>query len=260
MIEALEAMAVEAGCIIMAVARAGPSVTLKADASPVTEADARAEASILAALRAAFPEIPVVAEEEVAAGLSPKRPGERFFLVDPLDGTREFIAGRPDFTVNIALVEQGVPVLGIVHAPARGTLYGGGREGAFAVDVDGRGRASGRRPIRARPAPEGLVAVASLSHPTPETHACLARFPLAECVEIGSSLKFCLLAEGKADLYPRLGPTMAWDTAAGDAVLRAAGGHTVTLDGRPLAYGAGAGGFANPFFIAHGPGVALPAF
>lgn len=254
MLALLEDLAVEAGHAIMTVYRAGPTVTLKADSSPVTEADRQAEAIILRSLRLNWPDIPVVAEEEISAGHVPGDLGQRFFLVDPLDGTREFVDRRGDFTVNIALVERGVPVVGVVYAPARGELYAGGPDGAFERRM---GSEKGeRRSIAVRRAPAAITAVASRSHRTPETDAYLADFQVGELVSVGSSLKFCLVASGKADLYPRLGRTMEWDTAAGDAVLRAAGGSTRTLDGADLLYGKRSQptdvDFANPAFVSRG--------
>ncbi|MFC3208592.1 3'(2'),5'-bisphosphate nucleotidase CysQ [Aquamicrobium soli] len=251
-----ERLAVAAGDAIMAV-YAGPiDVERKADASPVTEADRQAEAIILAGLRQAWPQIPCVAEEEVSAGKLPVLGDGAFFLVDPLDGTKEFVNRREDFTVNIALIEAGVPVAGTVYAPARGALYSGGGRKAWRAMVTASGTIEGRTPISVRAAASPPMIVASRSHRTPETDDVIARFPGAELVSVGSSLKFCLLAAGEADLYPRLGRTMEWDTAAGDAVLRAAGGATLTLDGRPLAYGKRLPGqpddLANPHFVCHG--------
>jgi 3'(2'), 5'-bisphosphate nucleotidase len=179
---------------------------------------------------------------------------DRFFLVDPLDGTREFVSRRDEFTVNIALIEDSEPVLGVVYAPARRELYWGDvkaqRAGRIEADPDGTMPALGSG-IAARPAPPGgLVAVASRSHRSPETDALLANYPVAEFRSIGSSLKFCLLAAGVADIYPRVGATMEWDTAAGQAVLVAAGGRVTTLDGQPFRYGKP--GFRNGDFLARG--------
>lgn len=252
-----ERLAIEAGKAIMQI-YAGPiDVERKADASPVTEADRRAEAIILRGLRAKWPSIPCVAEEEVATGKVPEIDGAgSFFLVDPLDGTKEFVNRRADFTVNIALVEQGVPVAGTVYAPARGLLFSGSGGLAFRAQVDASGVVAHRAAISVREAKSPPVIVASRSHRTPETDAIIARFPQAELISVGSSLKFCLLAAGEADLYPRLGRTMEWDTAAGDAVLRAAGGSTLTLDGQPLIYGKRlphhSDELANPSFVCHG--------
>ncbi|WP_420963560.1 3'(2'),5'-bisphosphate nucleotidase CysQ [Brucella sp. IR073] len=249
LLSVMERAAIEAGRAIMEIYDAGFDVCLKDDGSPVTEADKAAEAIILAALRAATPDIPIVAEEESSEGRAPAHPGDRFYLVDPLDGTREFISRNGDFTVNIALIEQGVPVLGVVYAPARGVLFTGGPDGAREAAIADR-LAMAYRPIAIRDCPARMIAVASRSHSTPETDDYLAGLDIAERVSVGSSLKFCLLARGEADIYPRFGPTMEWDTAAGDAVLRAAGGRTWTLDDCPLTYGKS--GFANPFFVARG--------
>jgi 3'(2'), 5'-bisphosphate nucleotidase len=252
----LESLALAAGRKVMDAFHAGFAVGLKSDASPVTEADRASEELILAGLRAAFPQIPCVAEEEVSAGVLPVRLGSVFFLVDPLDGTREFVARSGDFTVNIALVVKGSPVIGVVYAPSSRRLFSAAPGRADAVLVDqGHGIVS-RRPIEVRSHADPLVIVASRSHRTPETDRFIEGFPAAEIVSVGSSLKFCLIAGGEADLYPRFGRTMEWDTAAGDAVLRAAGGMTATLDGRPLVYGKrgqeGEADFANPHFIASG--------
>lgn len=227
------------------------AVTVKADSSPVTEADKAAEAVILAGLAELAPGIPTVAEEALAAGAVPQT-GSRFFLVDPLDGTKEFIRRNGEFTVNIALIENGAPRLGIVYAPALRRLYAGAvGEGAFFAGATREGIAP-FQPIAVRPAPADLCVLASRSHANPETAAFLDRIPVGEARTAGSSLKFCLIAEGVADLYPRLGPTMEWDTAAGDAVLRAAGGHVTTFDGAPMTYGHAGRGFRNPWFIAAG--------
>ncbi len=253
MLQSLIYSAQRAGGAIMAVYATDFAVRDKPDTSPVTIADEAAEKIILADLAAIAPEVPVVAEESVAAGKVPVI-AERFFLVDPLDGTREFVSRRDEFTVNIALVEAGEPVLGVVFAPARRELYWGdvraGRAGHIDADPDGTMPSMGDA-IRARTPPAGgLVAVASRSHRTPETDAFLARYPVTEFRSIGSSLKFCLLATGEADLYPRIGPTMEWDTAAGQAVLMAAGGRVTTLDGASFRYGKP--GFRNGDFVARG--------
>jgi 3'(2'), 5'-bisphosphate nucleotidase len=251
-----ETTAIAAGLEILRIYEEGCDVTLKDDSSPVTAADHAAEAIILAALRRITPEIPIVAEEEISGGHVPGNLGERFYLVDPLDGTREFVNRNGDFTVNIALIEHGAPVLGIVYSPVRGWLFVGGPEGAQEMTVDYKGNVSARQPIACRTAPEQLIAVASRSHRTPETDDYLKDFAIADCVSVGSSIKFGLLARGEADIYPRFGRTMEWDTAAGDAVLRAAGGITLTLDGKPLTYGrrnqADDADFANPHFVARG--------
>lgn len=257
MLDELVATALKAGGAILSIyARPDFAAAAKADGSPVTEADEQAEAIILEALARIAPDIPVVAEESAAAGRIPAA-AERFFLVDPLDGTKEFISRNGDFTVNIALIEHGAPVLGVVHTPAYGEVFvgvvGEGAKKAKLAD----GVLGPWSPLRVREPAAALDVVASRSHMSAETQAFIDRFAVRELVNAGSSLKFCKLAAGEADLYPRLGRTMEWDTAAGDAVLRAAGGLVRTLDGRPLAYGkrdqADDADFANPWFVASGP-------
>ncbi|WP_167531229.1 MULTISPECIES: 3'(2'),5'-bisphosphate nucleotidase CysQ [unclassified Mesorhizobium] len=256
MLEIFERLALAAGREVMRVFHAGCAVDRKSDSSPVTEADRESEKIILAGLRTEFPDIPCVAEEEAAAGVMPGELGEAFFLVDPLDGTKEFVNRRTDFTVNIALVRHGVPEVGVVFAPCGGRFFSGLPGRAEVLDIDGDYQIIARRPISVRTAASPLAVVASRSHNTPETEAYIRDLGAAEIVSVGSSLKFCLLANGEADVYPRFGRTMEWDTAAGDAVLRAAGGTTRTLDGKPLAYGkrnqADDEDFANPHFIASG--------
>ncbi len=236
-----------AGAAIMEVYARDFDVRAKADASPVTEADERAEVIIVAGLKELTPDIPVVAEEMVAAGRAPRIEDGPFWLVDPLDGTREFVGRNGEFTVNIALIRDSQPVLGVVTAPAAELGFAGalGR-GAW------RWRGGGAREAIACRAPGegGAVVVASRSHMTTETEAWLAGVRIESLTRAGSSLKFCRLAEGTADLYPRLGRTMEWDTAAGHAVLIAAGGRVETLDGAPLRYGKP--GHENPHFIARG--------
>jgi 3'(2'), 5'-bisphosphate nucleotidase len=228
----------------------------KADDSPVTAADEAADAIITAGLRAAFPDAALVTEEQAATHDTDARD---FFIVDPLDGTREFVQRRGDFTVNIAWVEDGVPVRGVVYAPARGRLFLTDAHGAAWEEVPpGAEETPGarKRLAVARPDPAALRVVASKSHRDAATDAYIARYDVAEFKAAGSSLKFCLLATGEADLYPRLGRTMEWDTAAGHAVLSAAGGHVVRFDTHePLRYAKP--GFENPFFIAYAPGVEL---
>lgn len=256
MIETFEQAALAAGRTILEVYDAGIHVTMKPDCSPVTEADERAEAVILARLAEALPDVPVVAEEAVSAGKVPDINGRSFILVDPLDGTKEFINRRPEFTVNIARIENGTPVTGIVYAPALGIAYVGSRGGAFKLAVNPDFTIADRRPITARVRRVPPVAVASRSHNNAETEEFLAANGITEYRSIGSSLKFCLLAEGVADIYPRFSRTMEWDTAAGDAVLRAAGGTTLCLDGTPLTYGKRNQtldiDFANPSFVSRG--------
>ena len=253
---AFEAIALDAGRAAYDLFKAGCKVTHKADASPVTEADRVAEAIILEGLASAFPEIPVVAEEAVASGQMPAHLGDEFILVDPLDGTREFVGGKGDFTINIALVRGGVPSIGVVYAPVRGWLFGGRPGYAEKAEVDADFRIVKRQQASARDCGAHPDVVASHSHRDAETDRLIAGLDAGNVVSIGSSLKFCLLAAGEADIYPRCGPTMQWDTAAGDAVLRAAGGLTATMDGAPLIYGyrdgEGARRLRNPSFIARG--------
>ncbi len=241
----------------------GPVVREKADSTPVTEADESAEALILEALAELTPDIPVVSEEAASAGYLPDVSGGRFWLVDPLDGTREFLSRNGEFTVNIALVEDGLPVAGVVHAPALGKTWTGAQAKA------GTGQAGAARftetgkeetPVRVRDLPaEGVTVVASRRHGSGDLlDDFLKDYTVKDLVSAGSSLKFCLVASGRADLYPRFGRTMEWDTAAGHAVLLAAGGTVETtaggtvetVAGQPLAYGKP--GFENPFFIARG--------
>ena len=227
------ALADQAGAVIMDHYRGDIEVKTKADASPVTAADEAGEAVILEGLAKLAPSIPVVAEEKVAAGDIPDLDAGPFWLVDPLDGTKEFISKNGEFTVNIALIGSDGPVLGVVLAPAREKAWWGQQDaGAYMRDPNGQ-----VTPIQVRPAPAGgLTAVASRSHSDAETEAFLDKAGVIERLSAGSSLKFCLVAEGKADLYPRFGPTMEWDVAAGHAVLLAAGGHVTTLDGAPFLY------------------------
>ena len=231
-------------------------VRSKSDASPVTEADEAADAIISAGLRDAFPEIPLVTEEQAD---SHDVRAEAFLIVDPLDGTKEFIKRRGDFTVNIAFVQGGAPIRGVVYAPAQERMFytlpdGRSVEELGPFDPDTPGQVT---PIRvAMPDPAALRVVASKSHRDAATDDYIAQYPVADTKSAGSSLKFCLVAAGEADLYPRLGRTMEWDTAAGHAVLSGAGGRVVNFaDHSPLRYGKP--GFANPFFIAHSPATAL---
>jgi 3'(2'), 5'-bisphosphate nucleotidase len=219
----------------------------KADGSPVTLADQAAEDVILPRLRALTPDIPVVSEEEAAKGLTPSVTGNRFWLVDPLDGTKEFISGNGEFTVNIALIVDGHPALGVVVVPARGETYAGAGPGTATLT-----NKDGTRPISVRPAPaSGLTVVGSRSHgDAAAMDAFLAGRRVAAFRAAGSSLKLCLVAAGEADLYPRLGTTMEWDIAAGHAVLAAAGGRVETVDGKPFTYGKL--DYRNPHFAAYG--------
>jgi 3'(2'),5'-bisphosphate nucleotidase len=237
--------AIAAARDIMAVYAHPVEAAHKSDGSPVTEADRRAEATILAGL--APTGLPVLAEESVAAGIVPRLDGA-FFVVDPLDGTKEFLKRNGEFTVNIALVEAGRPTLGVILAPATGALYAGSEAGAFAATVTDTGIA-GRHPIRV--AAEGpMRIVASRSHGHGALAGLCQTLAVAEDVSVGSSLKFCLLAEGKAQLYPRFTPTCEWDTAAGQAIVEAAGGTMLTLEGEPMWYGDFGRDFRNPFFVA----------
>lgn len=259
-------IALRAGREILAVYASDFTVRGKADASPVTEADTRAERVILEGLGECAPGIPVVAEESAAAGEIPDVDGRPFFLVDPLDGTREFIGRNGEFTVNVALIEDGVPTVGVVHLPAldetfwtagdgvawrtRGGAGRTGRAGGTGIAGAAAGAVGGAERIACRRPGAALVAIASRSHRDFETDHFLERFEIAEIVSAGSSLKFCRIAEGAADLYPRLGRTMEWDVAAGHAILSAAGGSVETMDGAPLTYGKP--GFDNPRFVARG--------
>jgi 3'(2'), 5'-bisphosphate nucleotidase len=238
---------------IMIVYASDFAVSAKADLSPVTEADALAEKVILKGLREMWPDVPILAEESASAGDIPEV-GNRFFLVDPLDGTKEFTSRNGEFTVNIALIENGSPVMGVVYAPAINQIYWGEKgEGAgfstFALtdalsDVQWQS-------IKVRSLPkDGLTVVASRSHMDTATAEYLKNCNVKSLTSAGSSLKFCLIAKGEADLYPRFGRTMEWDTAAGQAVLEAAGGTVCTVDGSPLCYNKSERGFDNPAFIA----------
>jgi 3'(2'), 5'-bisphosphate nucleotidase len=256
--DALLAAVLSAGNAILHHRRVGITVETKSDASPLTAADREAEEIIMNALAAAEPGIPVVAEEAASAGALPAI-GASFFLVDPLDGTREFVGGSDDFTVNIGLVVDRVPQFGMIYAPALGRLFATTAStcaveaallpGASVSDLE----ALRPEPIRTRePQPGRLTAVASRSHRTPELERFLTRLPVSEHKSIGSSLKFCLVARGEADLYPRLGPTSEWDTAAGHAIVAAAGGAVTRLDGSPLTYGRASARYCNPDFVAWG--------
>lgn len=258
MLDVLERAAVEAGRAVIDVYNGDAAVRYKDDASPVTDADESAERIILRHLQGAFPGIPVVAEEAASAGHVPDIDGRSFFLVDPLDGTKEFVGRNHDFTVNIALIEEGAPTLGVVYAPALGILYAAERNQARKSVVSGQTEIGTPTVIGCRQRGDRIVALASRSHNSAETIAYLAEHGVTDYESVGSSLKFCLLAEGLADIYPRLSRTMEWDTAAGDAVLRAAGGETVTMDGNPLSYGKRNQiddvDFANPHFVSRGRG------
>ena len=221
----------------------GYEVSRKGDNSPVTNADIAANTLITEALMQLDATTPVIAEEDEVLGES----AHMFWLVDPLDGTRAFVAGEPEFTVNIGLIEDGVPTLGVIFVPAQSLLYYGSvGQGAFRVKDGG---APEKISVRAQPE-EGVTVVRSKSHPSAKTEAFLQTLKIKELVSGSSSVKFCQVAEGSADIYPRFGRTMEWDTAAGHAVLIAAGGRVTTLDGAPLRYGKP--GFRNEDFIARG--------
>lgn len=250
--DALTALAIKAGAEIMTIYHSDFVVEEKDDASPVTQADKRGEAVILAGLAEIAPDIPVLAEEAASEGHIPTL-GDQFFLVDPLDGTREFVNRTGEFTVNIALIRNARPALGVVYTPVTGKLYAGvvGR-GAWRLDLETDADTARKVDINAAALPaKGLIAVASRSHRSPETDAYLNTLDVADFVAAGSSLKFCLIAEGAAHIYPRFGRTMEWDTGAGQAVLEAAGGTVcVHPSGEPLGYNKKARGFDNPYFIA----------
>ncbi len=250
-VQTIRALALQAGDKIMEIyTRDDFDVRAKADDSPVTEADEAADALIHAGLRAAFPDIAIVTEEQSD---SHKISAKRFFIVDPLDGTKEFVHRRGDFTVNIALVEDGTPTLGVVFAPAKKRLFYTDETGQSVEELqDGT-----RRQLRvSKPDNAALIVVASKSHRDAATDAYINKYKVADSAAAGSSLKFCLVATGEADLYPRLGRTMEWDTAAGHAVLKGAGGQVVRFDDHtPLTYGKPI--YENPFFIALSPGVQL---
>lgn len=265
LVEALLPAVLAAGRIEMRHFKTGVEVATKADTTPVTVADHEAEEVLTQALHRASPGVPVIAEEAVAAGRVPVTQ-DAFFLVDPLDGTRAFIKGSPEFTINIGLIVERQPVFGIIYAPALEQLFAtvGPHESvamAIAPDSDGVELASGKltRLATREPDRKALVAFASRSHAAQSTDEFLKHLPIAEKRKASSSLKFCLIARGEADLYARLGETSEWDTAAGQAILTAAGGCVTTLDGRPLTYGKKEAGYANPHFIAWAREPLLPA-
>lgn len=252
---AIAAIAAEAGAVAMRHFNTDCAKAAKKDGSPVSRADEDAEAVIIERLHAIDPSLPIIAEESSAAEIAPA-PGARFALVDPVDGTRDFLACRPEFTVNIAVVEDAAPVMGCVYAPAMKTLYiGEVGHGAFRAEwVPGDAGPTGPwRPIHARsPDPERLVALVSRSDVNADTEAYLQALQVRERRPVASSLKFCLLAEGEGDCYPRFQRVMEWDIAAGHALLAAAGGRVATVDGRPIRYGRVEEGYRAPMFIAQG--------
>jgi 3'(2'), 5'-bisphosphate nucleotidase len=247
-----------AGAVQMRLYESGTIVEQKADSSPVTAADREAEAILLDGLWHAARGVPVVAEESMSLGVAPPK-GTTFFLVDPLDGTREFVEHRGEFTINVGLVVGKKPVFGLIYAPVLGALYvtlGGGKAFETSIAAGSNGvslRSCPLRELRTRtPNFEALTVLESRSHRTEQIEAFLADYSIAEVKRAGSSLKFCLIARGDADFYVRLGPTREWDTASGQAILEAAGGCVTTLAGHPLVYGNGADAFYNPNFIAWG--------
>ena len=241
-------IAAEAARLILPLWRSGLEVISKADNSPVTEADRRGEALILEGLARRFPGLPVISEEDASEFGAPEAIGPRFFLVDPLDGTKAFVRGDPHFTVNIGLIDHGRPVAGVVAAPASGEVWRTCAEGVLKRHGDGPAEL-----VRARAWPDG-AALALISHTmkTETADALAAQYGFHRREPMDSSIKFCRIAEGAADIYPRHGPTMEWDTAAGHAVLVAAGGKVTTPEGEPFLYGKAADGFRNGWFVARG--------
>jgi len=246
LLDTLHMIALRAGKEIMDIYNTDFDVEVKGDQSPVTEADKRAETVINKAILDEIGDtFPIIGEEAFSEGRAPALTGGPFWLVDPLDGTKEFVKKSGEFTVNIALIDAGRPVIGVVHPPALGHVYMGSPLGAFWDQGDGP------KPIQCRPWPvNGLTALVSKSHKNPETDAYLEHFTIKTETSAGSSLKFCMVARGAADIYPRLGRTMEWDTAAAHAVVHAAGGSVTTIEGQELLYGKP--GFENPHFVAMG--------
>ncbi|PHR59231.1 MAG: 3'(2'),5'-bisphosphate nucleotidase [Robiginitomaculum sp.] len=255
-LEALISSVLAAGRVILEIRENGFTAEVKSDGSPVTEADRQAEQILLQTLAEQFVDIPVIAEEQVAAGILPE-PGDLFFLVDALDGTKEFVRGGCDFTVNIGLIEQGIPVFGIVYAPADGRIFvGAGANDAWQARINCReknGNLKDKKLLQVMVAdPQNLRAVASKSHRDEQTNDWLREHNIRDVVSAGSSIKFCLLATAEADIYPRFGPTCEWDTAAGHAVLQCAGGQVTRIDGSAFLYGKAEQEkpYLNPGFIA----------
>ena len=244
-IEKLCRLAKEAGSVIMSIYESNFEVQYKADRSPLTAADKASHKVIVEGLKIAFPAIPILSEEGADIDYAKRKKWERFWLVDPLDGTKEFIKHNGEFTVNIALIEGQAPILGLIYVPAQDKLYWGlAGNGAWKRQGNNKPEViKVRKPNREK----GLTIVMSRSHPSPELENYLKKMKIAEALPMGSSLKFCAVAEGKADLYPRFGPTMEWDTAAGNAIVLAAGGQVATLEGGTLKYNKAI--WLNPFFI-----------
>ncbi len=259
--EVFAELASAAGAAVMRFYKGDSNVQTKADQSPVCDADVAGEAIILEGLAAHLPDLPVISEEAAANGAA-ARLADSFILVDPIDGTREFLAGKDEFTVNIGLVVNGEPKAGVVYAPALELMWMAGRKPAsFSLLPGAKLPPAGKRHrihVR-RPESDGLIALTSWSHTDPRTSTFLSKLPVKERRMIGSSLKFCAIADGSADIYPRFGATMEWDTAAGDAILRAAGGIVLARDGQPLRYGKSAAKFMNGSFVACGDRASVPA-
>jgi 3'(2'),5'-bisphosphate nucleotidase len=260
LVVSLEALARRAGAAILEVKRGGIHAQAKSDGSPVTEADLAANAVILEGLSTLLPYVPLITEEGDDGLKALADPDADFLLIDPLDGTREFVSGDPDYTVNIAYMRRRRPVVGIVHMPETGLSWVGDSRthpsAAWQIDHSGAWQS-----IHTRAAGETLAVLTSRSHQDPATEAFLKKVPVSELVRRGSSLKFCLIAAGEGDLYPRFGPTMEWDTAAGDAVLTAAGGAMLDLNGQAFLYGKISEGCRNCGFMAMGdPGLAGTLF
>ncbi len=258
LLERIESIALAAGRLILEVQRAGAAVQNKGDGSPVTDADLLAEELITRELQRIDPSLPIVGEEAASAGDFSGASARTFFLVDPLDGTKEFVRGSADFTVNICLIENGRPQLGVVVAPARGELFSGDGSISYKCHLSNDLSIRERSRIATAAPTSALSAVASASHENTATKDFLGKLPIGKKLSVGSSLKFCLVATGEADIYPRFGTTMQWDTAAGDAVLRGAGGCTLTCDGQELEYGAKRPekkALQNPYFVSFGGSV-----
>lgn len=256
--DGLLASVLSAGSLQMRYLGSDIAVISKPDASPVTAADHESESVLLAGLAAIAPSIPVVAEERAASGIVPKVEG-MFFAVDPLDGTKDYIAGRPEFTINVGLISDGIPVFGLIYAPALSSMYLTTAPGESAYChlptnalISTFADCRFERLRTRAPEPGALRAVTSRSRPTDVSSAFFKNAGVSEAQPTGSSLKFCLIAQGRADIYARFGPTNEWDTAAGQAILASAGGAVVTMEGEPLSYGKTHTRFLNPQFIAWG--------
>jgi 3'(2'), 5'-bisphosphate nucleotidase len=254
-LDALTDIVARAAAATLATSFSSVALRIKTDLTPVTAADELSESIILEGLAKVLPGVPVVAEESVGR-MRPTSLEPTFIVVDPLDGTREFLAGRDEFTVNVAIVTRGVPIAGLIAAPARGLLWrgvvGGVAERLHLRLGAGQAKAYGRMPVHTRPAPGRLIVATSRSHLDENTEDFLARLPLSKRYLCGSSVKFCYLAQGEADIYPRLSPTREWDVAAGYAILTAAGGAVMSPQRGPLTFGRSAEKFLVPGFIALG--------